>query len=319
MNSSARSKSNSGSLTLVGGVLSAGLFAVASVVSFVDATTQGYTAEAALWVATEEGPDGMHLPAKPWVELLRADAVIEPAWDHARRLHQADPGHHGDVGTRTDFADRLVIRVRGDNFIHLAYHDRTPDGAEDNLDAIMIEFLSVSTALKRSRMEERLALLDDQLVAVEEDLETAERSLAEHYRAHRSGLGDLVENTVTARRLERELEAAASLYAAVRQERDGARLEVRSSIPDVRVLDRPVLERDGRRRAQVLVRGLVFLLLAGMSVAATMLITGASTALRRVERSKDRATLALDGASIAIVFGAGVLALMLTWLLMVRG
>lgn len=319
MTSSAHSRTDSDNRILRGaGLLAAGLLAVGAVVSIADSMVRGYTAEASLWVATEEGAAGQPLPMKPWVELLRADAVMQPAWDRARRLHDRDPAHHADVGSFEDFVDRLSLRARAGNLIHLSYRDRTPEGAEDNLESIMNEFLTVSAGLKRNRMEVRVTLLDDQLVAVESELEGSERALVDHYRAQRLGAGDAVENAVTARRLEREMEAAASLYEAVRQRRDAARLELRSSIPDVRVLDRPVLDRDGRQRAKDLVRGLFFLVLAGMIGAGTWLLTGGGTALRRVERRARGSSLALDGATVALVVGAGMLALMLTWLVIVN-
>ena len=200
-------------------------------------STAPYTAEGAIWIDSESvQPGSPGMPASnAWVELLRSARVLDPIAERA--------GMEPVI-----LSDRLRTRLDGSGqFLRLSFTDPSAEKAATVLDAVMEQHVDVATELGLVRLDEVVATLEEQLRAVEDDLLAVERAL------------DRPLSDSEAARLGRRLHSTEAIHSNVSLRVEEARMESRTWIPPVRILDRATVSRPERSVPQI---GLILALLA---------------------------------------------------------
>jgi len=143
-----------------------------------------------------------------------------------------------------NLSESLVTAMdREGSFVHVALNGSDRQEVTDVLNAVMDRTVDLAGELKRAKLQETLAILEEQLRTMDLELAEAERSLEElRVRAGTTGESSdrslpRAERTTEEERLSRRIQTTESLYTEARGRVETARLASAGSIPDIRILD----------------------------------------------------------------------------------
>lgn len=216
-----------------------------------------YIAEGSLWIAPEVRPDGAQattassLP-NPWIELLRSYAVLDNVvieqglWTGAGTTD--DPDVESVRKASTELSRRLMTAMRSDgHFLRLQLSGPDAETTQRTLDALMRRHVDLASQLKRRKLDEAVAIYEEQHVLAMDELRSAERALEEFRVGTIRDAADEAPTGGTAsrqaspsaeeERLTRRISGTELLYGTVREQLEAARLAAASMTPDVRILD----------------------------------------------------------------------------------
>lgn len=259
----------------------AAAFAVAVPTAFFAVTglDTNYEAVGALWIAEapergrtgEVGTQGAEaLPGQAWAELLRSYVVLDAvAVERLARGPSGDAGPQEVRATAQDLSSRLEAAMdREGNFLRVTFHDPDPEEAASVLHAIMKRHVEVAAELKARRLAETVGVLEAQLDEMDGRLAAAERELEGFLVGTIRGPdGTLVtppEWKAHEGRLRRRMRSHENVYNEIRSRVERARLAQASAVPDVRVLDVPVVPARRPGPADLLLAMVVFLATMGV-------------------------------------------------------